>query len=131
MAVTCPNGHPSESTDYCDTCGALIAVLPPLTAPPADPGVTASGTRVMTHTPVQPGATCPNCGGPRQPDEVFCEVCGLNFATGLLPSPGAELAAADPEAVTAEWVAVISSDHRYFESNQAESPDATVTFPTD
>ena len=29
------------------------------------------------------------------------------------------------------WVAVVSADHRYFESNQAESPDASVIFPTD
>ena len=131
MPATCPNGHPSESTDYCDTCGAPMATLPPLPGTAADPATTASGTTVMPHTPVPPGATCPNCGGPRGPDEVFCEVCGLNFATGQVPSPAAEAAAADPAAVTAEWVAVVSADHRYFESNQAESPDDTITFPTD
>ena len=130
MPVTCPKGHPSESTDYCDTCGALITLLPPLPAT-GDPGVTAAGTSVMPSMPVPPDATCPNCGAPRGPDEVFCEVCGLNFATGQLPSPAAEMAAADPEAVKAEWVAVVSADHRYFESNQAENPDDTVTFPTD
>ena len=130
MPVTCPKGHPSESTDYCDTCGALISVLPPL-PPTGDPAATAPGTSVMPATPVAPRATCPNCGAPRSPDELYCEVCGLNFATGQLPSPAAEVAAADPEAVTAEWVAVVSADHRYFESNQAESPDDTVTFPTD
>ena len=130
MAVSCPNGHQSESTDYCDTCGAPItaAGLPPL---PTAGAPTASGTAVMPSAPVPAGATCPNCGGPREPDETFCEVCGLNFATGQLPSPAAEMAAADPAAVTAEWVAVVSADHRYFESNQAESPDDTVTFPTD
>jgi hypothetical protein len=127
MPVTCPNGHPSESTDYCDTCGAVIAVLPPLPAS----GATAPGTTVMPTAPVPAGATCPNCGAPRGSDELYCEVCGVNFATGQLPSPAAEAAAADPAAVTAEWVAVVSADHRYFESNQAESPDDTVTFPTD
>lgn len=130
MPVTCPNGHPSASADYCDTCGAPISTLPPLPTA-GDPANTAAGTSVMPSAPVPPGSTCPNCGGAREPDETFCEVCGLNFATGQLPSPAAELAAADPEAVTAEWVAVVSADHRYFESNQAESPDDTVTFPTD
>ena len=141
MPVTCPNGHQSESTDYCDTCGAVIvaaadpaaapaAGLPPQ-PPPGDPAATAAGTTVMPTMPVPPDATCPNCGAPRAPDEVFCEVCGLNFATGQLPSPAAEMAAADPEAGKAEWVAVVSADHRYFESNQAENPDDTVTFPTD
>jgi uncharacterized Zn finger protein (UPF0148 family) len=85
----------------------------------------------MPTAPVPAGATCPNCGAPRGSDELYCEVCGVNFATGQLPSPAAEAAAADPAAVTAEWVAVVSADHRYFESNQAESPDDTVTFPTD
>ena len=25
MSVTCPEGHRSEATDYCDTCGTPIA----------------------------------------------------------------------------------------------------------
>lgn len=131
MPVTCPNGHPSERTDYCGTCGALITPLPPMPATAGDPAASAAGTTVMSSLPVPPGATCPNCGAPRSTDDVFCEVCGLNFATGQLPSPAAEAAGADPEAVTAEWVAVVAADHRYFEANQAESPDETVTFPTD
>ena len=88
MPVTCPNGHPSQSTDYCDTCGAVIAILPPL-PPTGDPAATAAGTTVMPSVPVPPGATCPNCGAPWAPDDVFCEVCGLDFSTGQLPSPAA------------------------------------------
>ena len=135
MPITCPNGHQSPSTNYCDTCGAVIAAAPAAGLPPlppsADPAATTAGTTVMPSVTVPPGATCPNCGAPRAPDEVFCKVCGLKFSSGQLPSPAAEMAAADPEAVTAEWVAVVTADHRYFESNQHENPDDTVTFPTD
>jgi hypothetical protein len=132
MPVTCPEGHESESTDYCDTCGALIGgAAPDPAAPPAGPAAGAT-----SQLPVAPTPPCPNCGAPREPGEAFCEVCGLDFATGQLPAPppvepGGGPAAAGAGAETAEWVAVVSADHRYFESNRAESPDATVAFPTD
>lgn len=128
MPVTCPAGHQSESTDYCDTCGAVIAGAAPTAAP-----ATGDTAQVVVVAPVP---TCPNCGAAREPDEAFCEVCGLDFATGQLPA--APAAGTDPGPAAAPagaedtgWVAVVSADHRYFESNQAESRDATVTFPTD
>jgi hypothetical protein len=69
--ATCPNGHASSSSDYCDECGAPIGapLTPPPSTGPATP-VAAQGT----------GEPCPECGTPR--DGRFCEVCGRDFLTG-------------------------------------------------
>jgi len=53
MSVACPGGHASETTDYCDQCGA------PLTASAAPP--------------------CPACAAPRAGPTRFCESCGYDF----------------------------------------------------
>jgi hypothetical protein len=74
----CPNGHSSESTDYCDVCGAPMAPAaatpPPAPAAPAPPA---------SREPI----TCPNCSFPNLPDALFCENCGYDFTTGSLPEP--------------------------------------------
>lgn len=72
MSVTCPQGHRSSATDYCDVCGEPIA--PAAQTPPAP----ASGTP----------RTCPHCGSPGLPEALFCEICGYDFTTGQLPDPG-------------------------------------------
>ncbi|MFE6234908.1 FHA domain-containing protein [Cellulosimicrobium sp. NPDC057862] len=85
-AVVCPNGHPSESTDYCDVCGEPIgaASTPAASAPsgstPAPGGASAAPA---TTQPVQ----CPNCGSPAPGGALFCENCGYDFTTGSLPDP--------------------------------------------
>jgi hypothetical protein len=82
---TCPAGHESQASDYCDTCGLVIggasgpgtaAQAAPATAPAAAP---AAGPG--------PRAGCPVCGAGR--DGRFCEECGYDF----------ELAEAMPETV--------------------------------
>ena len=74
MTTTCPAGHESATTDYCDECGArdgrdrLISArrpscrLEPVTAP----------------TP-STGETCPICGTTRVGRDQFCEECGYDF----------------------------------------------------
>ncbi|MCC2336460.1 FHA domain-containing protein [Cellulomonas wangsupingiae] len=72
MSVTCPEGHTSASTDYCDVCGAPIGT----------PSAVASPTpSAAAPTP----ATCPHCGSPAATGALFCENCGYDFTTGAAP----------------------------------------------
>jgi hypothetical protein len=77
VTVTCPAGHESATDDYCDVCGVSLA--PAAGAPPAAASPAGSAT--------PGGRACANCGAPHEPGDVFCEVCGLDFATGELPQP--------------------------------------------
>lgn len=70
----CPNGHTSDSTDYCDTCGSPIgpAAATPASAPPA------AEAKPM-------GVVCPNCEVMNAPGALFCEACGYDYTTGTMP----------------------------------------------
>lgn len=78
MSYTCPNGHSSESGDYCDICGA------PITASALDLGAPSSAAPPTTAVPTGP-AVCPNCSYPNEAGALFCENCGYDFTTGSLP----------------------------------------------
>ncbi|MEU0869764.1 FHA domain-containing protein [Nocardia brasiliensis] len=107
MTVTCPDGHESTATDYCDSCGAPIG----------------SAAAV-----VEPSALCPACGAPAS--GRFCEQCGHDSA---LPAP--PVAARDttetviPAAVV--WVATVTADREFYDRVIArKGPDADqVGFP--
>lgn len=75
MSVTCPAGHTSTSTDYCDVCGAPLGTPARPTAPP----------RAAVPTP----STCPHCGSAAASGALFCENCGYDFTTGATPLPAA------------------------------------------
>lgn len=141
MPVTCPAGHTSTSTDYCDTCGAAIEAVPAGPAIVNEPTVPDTGV-------ISP---CPNCGSPAGVDDAFCEVCGIDFATGELPTqphktvdPGAPAQtpdeivaaaaagtppspAAPPPEAPVGWSVVIEADRAFYEGN--ESPDVDLPFP--
>ena len=73
--ATCPEGHTSASTDYCDVCGAPMPVVAPV-APSSDAaGAVAAPTSL----------TCPNCHAANPAGALFCEACGYDFTTGSLP----------------------------------------------
>lgn len=75
--ATCPAGHETAQTDFCDVCGLPVAA--------------GTGTATPAPSAAQPQAapvvTCPNCRTPNVADALFCEACGYDFTTGTLPAP--------------------------------------------
>jgi hypothetical protein len=121
MSATCPNGHLSTQTDYCDQCGARltdpalqaaggpnIPSQPPPTQHSTDPDEVPPIT-----TPSVPAEPCPDCGASRIGTDKFCEGCGYNFATrqpsdSPAPSPSPSLSAG-------QWEILAIADRDYFD----------------
>jgi hypothetical protein len=144
--TTCPKGHASVATDYCDECGTPINATPspsPAAPAPAASTVDASG----------PAGPCPECGTART--DRFCEVCGHDFlaepALGSAAGPvvadaaapsaangatasGSGAALSTPlaaPAAAATWRVLVSADRAYYDRMRASAdPDAPeVAFP--
>lgn len=89
-AAVCPAGHESETTDYCDTCGAPITAAPAGEAGEAGvasgagvaPGPEAAGP-AAAETPA--ATPCPGCGEPVS--GRFCESCGYDVESGTPAGP--------------------------------------------
>lgn len=111
MSATCPAGHVSATTDYCDRCGARIDAAPAAASAndlPAD-------THATSPSPIS--APCPQCDAPRSGRDRFCESCGFDFAGGV-PAPSGD-------ASTSGWEASVAPDREYF---ARVAPEA-VAFP--
>ncbi|HEU5023940.1 MAG TPA: FHA domain-containing protein [Spirillospora sp.] len=130
MAI-CPNGHTSQSADYCDDCGELIG------APPASPASPSGGGPGASPAP-SGERRCPDCG--ESGTDRFCEICGYDFATGggrptpdrPGPPPEPDRPGPVPPAPNATgWTAVVAADRDYYNAVIAEEgPDsATLAFP--
>ncbi|HWG27729.1 FHA domain-containing protein [Actinospica sp.] len=92
----CPAGHESEASDYCDTCGLVIAAESAgagasVASVPAAAAVTATAPRPAA-APSGSGGGCPVCQAER--NGRFCEECGYDF----------DLAEAMPEVTVAPGV---------------------------
>lgn len=124
MTATCPNGHQSESTDYCDTCGAPIGTAAAPEAPP-----------VEASSPPAAVRDCPNCGEDAAPDALFCENCGYDFTTGTMPRAAGVSSGATPDPapvppkVTVEWVVERWVDPDWYEAQQADDPCPSPGLP--
>jgi FHA domain len=144
MSVTCPNGHLSQTLDYCDQCGARIEgapppqstpAPPPASPPPASPESAAPSDPAPAAPPSDPGlagagagaARCPLCQIPRVGDDRFCEGCGYDY-TAPTPAAGAAttvLGAGGDPLSTAMWEAIATADREYYERVAPEG----VPFP--
>jgi FHA domain-containing protein len=91
----CPSGHESETSDYCDTCGALMGGSPITPSTPAATGAgvgTAAGVAAaelgatLPASAGRPGEVCPTCGTARS--GRFCEEDGYDFELAALVPPG-------------------------------------------
>jgi FHA domain-containing protein len=121
---SCPAGHDSASTDFCDVCGLAIGGATPAATPaPTQPA--------PTPTPDVPAESCPECGEPRT--GRFCEGCSYDFVAGASRTPVARqqapVAPAEPDA--AGWTLEVTADREYFDAvRQQDGPDLpTITFP--
>jgi hypothetical protein len=138
VTATCPAGHASTTTDYCDICGAPMTVRAD-SAPDAQ-----AAPEVLPPEELR----CAACGEVRE--GRFCETCGYDSDLGNpaggaatlglpvaggsadAPSPrelGAAAAAAEPTGGT--WTAVVRADRDWFEEVRSRrGPDAdTLQFP--
>ena len=91
---TCPNGHPSASSDYCDVCGAPIGeAQSPDPGSASVPGQAPRATGEAAPPAAASGEPCPNCALVNTSDALFCEGCGYDFTTGTMPR---EVTSANP-----------------------------------
>ncbi len=116
MSAICPLGHTSDSEDYCDTCGSPMgstaggsasagSAAAPTSAGGAATGAGAAGSGPEGAPPAPTTQQCPNCDTVNVADALFCEACGYDFTTGVMPRPialadGSYLAPMEPRQPT-------------------------------
>jgi hypothetical protein len=125
----CPAGHQSQTSDYCDTCGAVMggaAITPASAASASAPASTSSGAAASSNGGGSTaGGTCPQCGAAR--GGRFCEECGFDFEMAELVPPAIQNPAASSSPLAS--TAVLTS-----ETEAGEQPDPlgkTAAMPPD
>ncbi len=134
---SCPAGHETKATDYCDVCGIAMDEAP---TPAPDDTATFS-----TLDPADAGGAdgaCPNCKASNPVDALFCEACGYDFTTGSMPRtltpPGAAKDKGDkPDAddnpsatLDTGWVAEIWIDPDWYADQKSTDPLPSPGMPT-
>jgi hypothetical protein len=101
----CPNGHLSDTADYCDQCGAKIGGDP--NAPALAVAGEAGPAPASSAAAGGPTKACPACGAPNAEGDKFCEVCGYDMTLGApgASGPAPAAAASGPQAAPTEAAA--------------------------
>jgi hypothetical protein len=108
VSVVCERGHRSETTDYCDRCGAPIAAGDDDARGEDD----LRGDDDVDTSAAAPQQPCPACGAERSGDDRYCEECGFDFVSP--PS-------------TSQWEVVVMADRDQFNRYAAGG----LAFPED
>lgn len=106
---SCPSGHDSTASDFCDVCGSRLQAYFPVQSPGARPTV-APRPPVPAQRPPgsEPrGGPCPECRTPRA--GRFCEECGYDFASHTGGHSGPDV----PDG--AVWRVVVAADPAYYQ----------------
>ncbi|MGI4831687.1 MAG: FHA domain-containing protein [Janthinobacterium lividum] len=103
--LVCPKGHESTEPDYCSECGAKME----------DAATEAGPQAVAEH--------CPACGAAREQREVFCEICGFDFASqGALSMTSVAVPLVEEQVLPKRWRAVVSVDAAAHQNGSPEVP---------
>ena len=103
MSAPCPNGHLSETSDYCSVCGTPLAA--PTTTPATAP------------TTVSRVEQCPNCGAPLGLATSACAECGHVLSAPVAEAPWVEQ----------NWEVVVRPDRDYYEMLEPEGMEFPET----
>lgn len=79
----CPSGHESQTTDYCDICGAVMGGAP--LTPATSSSLSSTAVLPDEAGPGGAGEPCPQCGAAR--GGRFCEECGFDYEMAALVPP--------------------------------------------
>jgi FHA domain len=113
MTVTCPSGHSSTTTDYCDQCGAPIGRVASAPGPRSEPAQAPGAVENDDTAPAPRQEPCPICTAPRSGDDRYCEGCGHDFLATPPTRP--------------VWEVVVSADRDQYERFAAGG----VSFPSE